>query len=216
MAIKRAFAQEDTNLQTNTVKGSRARVYKDIDLSFTKKPVSGEIYKKEDSAAVKQAVKTLLMTNFLEKPFQPQYGGDIIGQLFELADDDIDEEIEKDNGITISKIFETKGETFFRKIEEDITLKVLKKSNCVISLGGGAFLNKNLEKTVIAPSPWFGFRNLNDTKDLLPNNYCLGEVECALGTKLLERLDEMNAQKRSRAIRFIDELKEFKNLIKNL
>ena len=49
MAIKRAFAQEDTNLQTNTVKGSRARVYKDIDLSFTKKPVSGEIYKKEDS-----------------------------------------------------------------------------------------------------------------------------------------------------------------------
>jgi phage baseplate assembly protein W len=94
MAIKRAFAQEDTNLQTNTVKGSRARVYKDIDLSFTKKPVSGEIYKKEDAAAVKQAVKTLLMTNFLEKPFQPQYGGDIIGQLFELADDDIDEEID--------------------------------------------------------------------------------------------------------------------------
>lgn len=51
-----------------------------------------------------------------------------------------------------------------------------------------------------------------DGQDLLPNNYCLGEVECALGTKLLERLDEMNAQKRSRAIRFIDELKEFKNL----
>lgn len=47
---------------------------------------------------------------------------------------------------------------------------------------------------------------------LLPNNYCLGEVECALGTKLLERLDEMNAQKRSRAIRFIDELKEFESL----
>ena len=27
---------------------------------------------------------------------------------------------------------------------------------------------------------------------LMPNNYCLGEVECALGTKLLDRLDEIN------------------------
>ena len=52
---------------------------------------------------------------------------------------DIDEEIEKECGIKIIKIFETKGETFFRKIEEDITLKVLKNSNCVISLGGGGF-----------------------------------------------------------------------------
>ena len=44
---------------------------------------------------------------------------------------------------------------------------------------------------------------------LLPNNYCLGEVECALGVKLLDRIDEMNAQKRQRAMRFIDELENF-------
>ena len=47
---------------------------------------------------------------------------------------------------------------------------------------------------------------------LMPNNYCLGEVECALGTKLLDRLDEINAQKRARAIRFINEL-EFFNIL---
>jgi dTDP-4-amino-4,6-dideoxygalactose transaminase len=41
---------------------------------------------------------------------------------------------------------------------------------------------------------------------ILPNNYCLGEVECALGAKLLERLDEINAQKRKRAMHFIDAL----------
>ena len=35
----------------------------------------------------------------------------------------------------------------------------------------GAFLNTNAEKSVIAPSPWFGFRNLNNTKDLLPDNW---------------------------------------------
>ena len=41
---------------------------------------------------------------------------------------------------------------------------------------------------------------------IMPNNYCLGEVECALGAKLLERLDEVNAQKRKRAMAFIDAL----------
>jgi len=44
---------------------------------------------------------------------------------------------------------------------------------------------------------------------LMPNNYCLGEVECALGAKLLDRLDELNEQKRLRAIYFIEELEKF-------
>ncbi|MBE0613486.1 MAG: DegT/DnrJ/EryC1/StrS family aminotransferase [Burkholderiales bacterium] len=41
---------------------------------------------------------------------------------------------------------------------------------------------------------------------LMPNNYCLGEVECALGVKLLQRIDASNAEKRARAIRCIDAL----------
>ncbi|MDD2914609.1 MAG: DegT/DnrJ/EryC1/StrS family aminotransferase [Gallionella sp.] len=41
---------------------------------------------------------------------------------------------------------------------------------------------------------------------LMPNNYCLGEVECALGTKLLERIDQINTEKRMRALQFIDSL----------
>ena len=52
-----------------------------------------------------------------------------------------------------------------------------------------------------------------DGRGLMPNNYCLGEVECALGSKLLERLDAMNAQKRARAIRFIDALEVFDDLV---
>jgi len=47
---------------------------------------------------------------------------------------------------------------------------------------------------------------------LWPSNYCLGEVECALGAKLLDRLDEMNAQKRERAIHVIDSLRDFPEL----
>lgn len=47
---------------------------------------------------------------------------------------------------------------------------------------------------------------------LMPNNYCLGEAECALGLKLLERIDRINAEKRERALRFIDALADFPEL----
>ena len=43
-------------------------------------------------------------------------------------------------------------------------------------------------------------------KFLWPNNYCLGEIECALAEKLLDRLDRINQEKRTRALRFIDAL----------
>jgi phage baseplate assembly protein W len=86
MATRRAFAQEDTDLNTSSVTSSRVKEYIDIDLTFQAKPTSGEIFKKKDAAAVKQAIKTLVMTNLLEKPFDPFFGGDIRGQLFELAD----------------------------------------------------------------------------------------------------------------------------------
>ena len=55
------------------------------------------------------------------------------------------------------------------------------------------------------------FPVLND-KILWPNNYCLGEIECALGAKLLDRLYELNNQKRKRAIYFIDGLKDYSEL----
>jgi dTDP-4-amino-4,6-dideoxygalactose transaminase len=49
---------------------------------------------------------------------------------------------------------------------------------------------------------------LND-EYLMPNNYCLGEVECALGTVLIDRLDSINEAKRKRAIKFIEELEQY-------
>ncbi len=62
---------------------------------------------------------------------------------------DIDKEIENELGLSIKKIFEIKGEEYFRKFEEKITLKKLKLNTSVISLGGGAFLNKNIKKEVL-------------------------------------------------------------------
>ena len=62
---------------------------------------------------------------------------------------DIDKLIENKIKLTIQKIFELKGEAFFRKVEEKVTLEEIKKSNKVISLGGGAFMNKKIRNHAI-------------------------------------------------------------------
>ena len=62
---------------------------------------------------------------------------------------DVDHEIEKNLDMKISEIFKMKGEDYFRKIEEKITLSMLKKKNNVISLGGGAFLNNNIKNEIL-------------------------------------------------------------------
>ena len=61
---------------------------------------------------------------------------------------DVDKLIEAKEGISINLIFKNKNENYFRKIESEITLSELKKSNSVISLGGGAFINNTIRKNV--------------------------------------------------------------------
>ncbi len=75
--------------------------------------------------------------------------GSLVAKKLQLNFIDIDNEIETELGLSIKKIFETKGENYFRKFEEKITLKKLKSKPVVISLGGGAFTNKNIRKEVI-------------------------------------------------------------------
>ena len=61
---------------------------------------------------------------------------------------DIDKVIEKKESSSINLIFKNKSETYFRKLENDITILEVKKKNSVISLGGGAFLNKSIRRAV--------------------------------------------------------------------
>jgi len=61
---------------------------------------------------------------------------------------DIDKKIEIDTGMTISEIFETHGEKYFRMLESKAIKEVSKYQNQIISLGGGAFENPDNIQTL--------------------------------------------------------------------
>ena len=61
---------------------------------------------------------------------------------------DVDKTIEAKEGQSINSIFRNKSESYFRKIESDITLTELKRKNSVISLGGGSFIDNTIRRKV--------------------------------------------------------------------
>lgn len=63
---------------------SRAtRNFIDLDLNFIANPATGDVSKKYDVNAIKQSVKSLVMTNHYEKPFHPEIGSQVQSLLFE-------------------------------------------------------------------------------------------------------------------------------------
>ena len=75
--------------------------------------------------------------------------GRLVSKKLKLQFFDIDNIIENETGMKIFEIFEKKGEEFFREIEKNISLKILKKNKSVISLGGGAFQNNEIRREVL-------------------------------------------------------------------
>ncbi len=75
--------------------------------------------------------------------------GSLVSKKLNIDFIDVDKKIEKKLGLKISKIFEKKGEKYFRQIEEVETLKYLKNKKTVIALGGGAFMNNKIKKEVL-------------------------------------------------------------------
>ena len=75
--------------------------------------------------------------------------GNLISKKLDLPFIDIDNLIEKNAEMSISEIFKKKGENYFRNLEENITLKSLKKIKNVISLGGGGFINTKIRKEIL-------------------------------------------------------------------
>jgi phage baseplate assembly protein W len=121
MATTRVLSKEDGDLNSISIVTSRNKEFLDIDLLFAAKP-NGELFKKRDAAAVKQAVKNLIQTNFYEKPFLPFFGANIRDLLFELAYDDVGEDI-RQTVITAIRTYEPRARVL------DVTARALPDNN---------------------------------------------------------------------------------------
>ena len=61
---------------------------------------------------------------------------------------DIDEEVEKSAGVSISWIFDVEGEKKFRERESKELIKCLNSDNFVVATGGGVILNEENRNTL--------------------------------------------------------------------
>ena len=59
------------------------KIYSDIDFTFTKKPVTGDVALSYDQQAVVRSIRNLLLTNHYDRPFQPDLGSNVNSILFE-------------------------------------------------------------------------------------------------------------------------------------
>ena len=88
--------------------------------------------------------------------------GFLVSKKLKLDFYDVDNYIENKLQMKISNIFKNKGEKFFREYEEKITLELMKIKGIVVSLGGGAFLNKNIRNEILKNHISFWLKTKDD------------------------------------------------------
>ena len=62
---------------------SKKKAHRDLDLSLKIHPIRKDIIPLKDDAAIKNAVRNLIITNFYERPFGDDKGANLKGLLFE-------------------------------------------------------------------------------------------------------------------------------------
>lgn len=117
MALKRTTP--DLSNSKTLVTGQQKN-WVDLDLAFMAKPGSmvdgvmkGDVYKKKDTAAVMQSVRSIVLTNFYEKPFNPSFGSNVRSMLFENKEN-------YSESMMRQRIFESIGLYEPRAIVEDV------------------------------------------------------------------------------------------------
>ena len=70
--------------------------YKDFNIGMRHHPVTGGLLQVKNAESVKQGVRNLILTNHNERPYRPNYGGNITQYLFELFDQSTVSDIKSD------------------------------------------------------------------------------------------------------------------------
>lgn len=66
--------------------------------------------------------------------------GQILARKLNRRFIDTDALIEQETGLTISAVFQNKGEIFFRELEQEVVKKVAQETGAVVAMGGGVVL----------------------------------------------------------------------------
>ena len=99
-------------------------IFRDIPLNLTVHPVTGNLKVLTNAEAIKQSVKNIVLTNFYERPYNPEFGGDVLSQLFENIDPITEYNISKNIRVSLEN-YEP------RAIVEDIITTVYEDQNAL-------------------------------------------------------------------------------------
>jgi phage baseplate assembly protein W len=78
-----------------TIITDTTRTFRDLDLNFNIHPIRKDINVHKNEIAIVNSVKNLILTNFYERPFQPEIGSSVRSLLFENIDTIIAAQLER-------------------------------------------------------------------------------------------------------------------------
>lgn len=69
--------------------------YSDIDINFSRNPVTGNLVRVTNEEAVKSAMRNLILTSLGESPYEPFKGSKVNAMLFEFGGDSVAQDARK-------------------------------------------------------------------------------------------------------------------------
>jgi len=73
----------------------KQEIFSDLDLSFIAHPITGNVGRKTNRESVRQSVKSLILTDYFERPFKSDIGCSIRYFLFELFTPPVKQQMER-------------------------------------------------------------------------------------------------------------------------
>jgi phage baseplate assembly protein W len=102
----------------------KQEIFSDLDLAFIPHPITGNVGKKANREAVRQSVKSLVLTDYFERPFKSDIGCSIRYFLFELFTPPVKQQMERAIREVI-KNYEPRADVFEVLVEERPDLNAL-------------------------------------------------------------------------------------------
>lgn len=119
--------------------------------------------------------------------------GKFLSEKLKINYADIDEQIIRNEKKSINEIFAQNGEKYFRELEKNTVIDVFQPENMVVSLGGGAFENKDtrnflLKNSVViylktSANAMYQRLKISTDRPLLNNNMSVEHIESLLNLR---------------------------------